>query len=181
MTRFILSLLLVLGMATSVFADVKGKIVFQDIDDKGAIRVWTTYSVDGVDVESRYPNKVNGRPVFVSGRYSARQFEGMTEQEILERMDADVKAHDENLIRQTYDMNAEKTLNEEQIEYNRKANEAFVLDKLQSLVGRTVSADSTVVRMDTDANGIADKELTIKMDGSKTEKAIAEIAVIPTP
>lgn len=176
MKKLILTLLLLAGMAVSAFAGVDGEIVFQDMDEKGAIRVWTVYKVDGVEVESRYP-KINDQSVYVSGRYSARNFDGMTDQEILERIDADIKVHGEQLTKQAYDAKAEKTLNEEQIEYIKKANEVFVLDKLQSLVGRKVSVTSAIVAIDTDANGIADKELTIKTDGTKTEKDIEEVAV----
>lgn len=168
--RLFLALLLVFGLAATAFAGVDGEIVSQDIDDRGNIRVWTVYSVDGVEVESRYP-KMDGHFVYCT-RYSKRNFDGMTNTEILERIDADLKQHGKTLTQHAFNAVAAKSINQIQIDYKVQVNTAFATDKLKTLVGRKVSVTSAVIKMDTDGNGLMDKELTIRTDGTKTEKNI---------
>lgn len=141
---FILGLFLMFNC----FAAVEAEIVAKDIDANGNIRVWTQYKIDGVEVVSQYP-KIDGKSVYAT-RYNAMNFYGMTDQEIKDRIVADAEQHTETLIKKTY--NEVKNLD--------------ILDKnLSTLVGSKVLKECVITV-------IGDKTVTIKTDGSSSEKVI---------
>ena len=106
-------------ISTLAFADASGEIVAIDKDANGNIRVWTQYKVDNIEVESRYP-KIDGKYVYCT-RYSKQNFLGMTETEIIERIEEDLKSHSQNLIQKAFDVKSDKTLQQIRVEYNAKS------------------------------------------------------------
>jgi len=136
-------------IASIVFADVTAEVVSIDKDQNGNIRVWTQYKIDGVEVQSNYP-KIGGKSVYCS-RYNAFNFLGMTDAQIKTRILADVDAHTKSLITQTY---------------TKKANEDILTKHLKNITGSKVSNEEAVIQIDTDGDGVNDKEIKIKTDGS---------------
>jgi hypothetical protein len=145
-------LVLVLGfflVAMLSWADVVGEVISIDKDDNGNIRVWTQYKIDGVEVDSRYP-KINGKEVYCS-RYNAINFVGMTDLQIKERIMKDVDDHTKSLIRNTY---------------IPKANDDIFANHLKTVVGEKKLNTSVTIQVDTDGDGVKDKDVEIKTDGS---------------
>jgi len=138
---------------------ITGTIVQVDQDNNGAIRVWTNYQIDGVDVQSNYP-QINGKSVYCC-RYSAIQFAGMSNDDMTSAILADVQAQVNNLVTQ---------------QYSATANAALV-SQLSSVVGQSASGDSTSVTVQNGAS-----TMTINQDGTasvKTDKVIASQQVLP--
>ena len=148
------------------FGDSSGEIVSIDIDSNGNIRVWTQYKVDGVEVDSRYP-KIDGKQVYCV-RYNKKNFLGMSKAEITERIEQDLQSHSRNLIAKEFDKNAPKTLKQIRVEYNTQANQDFMDISFPVLVGRKVAETESVIILDTDNDGVQDKEIKVTSDGKKT-------------
>ncbi|MBE3086106.1 MAG: hypothetical protein IMZ64_07810, partial [Bacteroidetes bacterium] len=68
MKKLVLMLGFLMMMWGVGFADVKSTIITHDKDTNGNIRVWTSFEVDGVEIESNYP-KINGHYVYCT-RYN---------------------------------------------------------------------------------------------------------------
>lgn len=148
----VLSLVLISSVA---FAKVTAEVLKKDLEDNGNIRVYTQYKIDGVEVVSRYP-KLGGKYYWIT-RYTALIFAGMTDAQMEARILQDVNIYAERLTLETF------------IEKN---NINIVANNLKTLVGSTVSKDSTTIRVDTDGDNIVDTEWTVKTDGTKTETPI---------
>ena len=152
-------------VASLAFADVTAEIVAKDIDDNGNIRIWTCHKIDGVEVESRYP-KINGHFVYAT-RYSKQNFKDYKNKtEIETHILNDVKNHSNALLQKEFDKNAPKTLRQIRVDYNTTANQAFTDTNLDTLIGKGVSLAETKQQIDTDNDGVLDKELTLRQDGS---------------
>jgi hypothetical protein len=176
MKRFILSVFLVLCLSGLAFADASFEIIGQDIDNNGNIRVWTCHKVDGVEVVSQYPKMKDAKGVehyVYCTRYSKPNFKDCKDtKEIETKIINDIANYSDNLIRKEYDAKAAKTINQTQIDYATAVNSAFVADSLKDLVGKTKAVTTAVVKVDTDLDGVNDKEITLTTSGTKTEKAI---------
>lgn len=164
----ILALVMGLCLITSfAFADVVGEVVSIDPDENGNIRVWTTHSIDGKEVASQYP-KIDGHYVYCT-RYSKQNFKDLsTVKEIEDYILNDIKDYDEGLVQKEFDKKAPKTVRQIQVDYNTVANQTFSDTSLDKLVGKTISATEKTYRLDTDNDGVLDKEVTIKQDGTNT-------------
>lgn len=143
-------------LTTFAFADVTGEIIAIDKDDNGNIRVWTSYSVDGVEQISQYP-KINGKSVYCS-RYNTMNFLGMTDTQIKARIEKDVDIHTKTLITN---------------EYREKATNDIFANHLGTIVGSKISNKDVTKQVDTDGDGINDKEVLIKTDGSQSISLIS--------
>ncbi len=157
-------------VATFVFAGMSAEIVSVDKDDNGNIRVWTQYKIDGVEVDSRYP-KINGKQVYCT-RYNKQNFLGMSKTEIAERIDKDLEAHSKTLIQKEFDKNANATVNQIRIAYNAIANQDFMDTSFPVLIGRKVTEEEATVALDTNNDGVQDKEIKVKTDGTYTENIL---------
>lgn len=163
--------ILVLGLCliTSLaFADVTAEIIDKDIDNNGNIRIWACHKIDGVEVPSAYP-KINGYFVYCT-RYSKQNFNGLTKTEAEDYILNDIKNYDESLVSKEFDKKAPKTIRQIQVDYNSQANQSFSDTSLDKLIGKTVSVTEKSYKLDTDNDGIQDKEVIIKQDGTKIEK-----------
>jgi len=141
-------------LSSVVYADVTSEVIAKGIDSNGNIRVWTQYKIDGKEVESRYP-KIDGKYVWAT-RYSVGNFYGMTDQEQLERIDEDMKAHGETLISNPF-----------RTEIRKLTTDANKEVSLENLIGRKVIVKGAELLVDTDFNGQPDKKWTVKTDGTK--------------
>lgn len=148
----------------------EGTVIGKDIDVKGNIRVWTQYKVDGVEVDSNYP-KMDGKQVYCT-RYNKRNFLGMSKTEVKERVDADLISQCQNLIGKEFDKKAPKTINEIRKDYNAQANQDFVDVSFPVIIGNKVTEIDKTIILDTDNDGVNDKEIKVKTDGTKVEKNI---------
>ncbi len=174
MKKFLVSLIVftvVCLIMSLAYADVTGERIAQDIDANGNIRVWTVYRIDGKEVESLY-SKINGHSVYVSGRYSKRQFNNMTTSEIKDKIDADIHSHNQNLVGKEFDKNAVKSQNQIRIDYNAQANQDFLNSTFPPITGDIVSDKEKKISIDTNNDGVLDTELTLKQDGTKTTNPI---------
>ncbi len=143
---------LILGLcliATFAFAGTSAEIISYDKDDNGNIRVWTSYYLDGQNVESRYP-KMDGKFVYCT-RYTVFNFIDMNDDEIVARIKEDIDAHAENLIVKTFE---------------EKNNDSIIQNNLSKLVG-TTTTKTTATRKVSDT-----KEWVVKTDGTFTENII---------
>ena len=158
--------LVVMGvlLTTCAFAEVTSDVVKTDIDDNGNIQVWAIHSIDGVEVESRY-EKIDGHSVYCT-RYSKRNFEGLNKKEVEDYILADIQNHTENLVQKEFDKKAPKTWNKIQKDYNAEANDKFAKQNLDELVGRGVSVNSVTKKIDSDNDGVLDKEITLGQNGT---------------
>lgn len=167
---------LVLGLclcliANFAFADVVGEVISIDKDSNGNIRIWTVHKIDGKEVESLYP-KIDGHFVYCT-RYRKQNFKDCKDKtEIENYILDDIKNHSNTLLQKEFDKNAPKTLNQIRIDYNTTANQDFSDTNLDKLVGKSVSVTEVKQQIDTDNDGIMDKELTLKQDGTKIETDI---------
>jgi len=164
------TLLLALGfclLTSFAFADVTSDPVAIDLDDKGNIRVWVQYSTDGVEEVSQYP-KIDGKSVYCS-RFSKQSFLGMTKEEVEARIEKDHKAHRQTLIQKAFNEKTVKTINQMRIDYNRQANQDFMDSAIfPDIIGKKVTEKEATVALDTDGDGVNDKEILIKTDGSQS-------------
>lgn len=108
---------------------IESEIVKVEQDESGAIRVWSCYKIDGVEVTSNYP-KVDGKSVYCI-RYDALQFIDKTEQEIKDIAISDSKSYLDTLV---------------QKEYLKSAN-APIAEILKSVVGSKASLSSTEINI----------------------------------
>ena len=155
MRSFILALGFCL-IAGLVYGDVTGEIIAKDIDNNGNIRVWTQYKIDGVEVKSRYP-KIGGKYVWAT-RYHALSFAGMTDAQIKTRIVKDVIDHTETLIINTY---------------RKIANDDIIANHLGTVISsKTITKDVTR-EIDIDGDGVNDKEITFKTDGTSVVSSIS--------
>jgi hypothetical protein len=130
---------------------VTGEIIKIDTDDNGAIRVWSNYKVDGVDVPSQYP-KINGKSVFCT-RYSVVNFAGLDKATIQALVTKDVDAYANKLAID---------------QYSSVATPVSIADNLTELIGTTVTKTDGVLT-------VGDKEATFKPDGTVTIKAVQAV------
>jgi hypothetical protein len=157
-----LFLILFFSITSLCFANVTYEKVGQEIDPNGNIIVYTNFKVDGVDVPSPYP-KIDGKSVKAT-RYSWANFYGMTDKQIADFIKADLERNCEGMAQQVY---------------SKKENEKLINDISAMTISGSV--DGAVVKLDTDKNGLPDKELTLKTDGTKTEKTIEEVIADAIP
>jgi hypothetical protein len=154
MKRVLILMVLIFSFATLVHADVTGEIIGKSIDENGNIVIQTQYKIDGVEVPSRYP-QLDGKYYWVT-RYSMQNFYGMSDADILVRIQKDIIQFGQSLISKKY-----------VTEENTKL-------ELKGVVGSTVtvtSADITVSK---------DLAITVKTDGSlPVEKVIVSTTLIP--
>lgn len=164
MKEVIIAVLLVLGLACSASAEVTAEIVAKDLDDNGNIRVWTQYKVDGVEVESRYP-QIGGKFVYCT-RYSRQNFTGMAKNEIAEYIDNDIGSHNDTLTQKEYNKKAQKTVSQLRVEYNTQENQKFLDTDFPDIIKKRVISDNAKVV-------IGDEEYLVKTDGTHTSAVIA--------
>ena len=148
----------ILIMAGVSFADVTAEVLSYKIDDNGNIEVHTQYKIDGVEVQSRYPQE-NGKYYLVT-RYDAGNFINTTEAEIQNRILSDVKAH------------AEAVGNKEWI---KKNTQDIFKNRLTGVAGSKVTSVESRIRVDTNGDNITDEVWTVKTDGTK----ISSTPIIP--
>ena len=169
MMRKILLLILMLSFFKFCFADVTAEILGKEIDANGNILIKTQYKIDSVEVPSRYPQE-NGKYYWVT-RYSIQNFANMDATQIQAKIDADLNAFSESLIT--------KPFLEQQRTALKDANTTLLSsDLLKNVVGHKVTTASAKLNIDSNFDGIEDKELTVKTDGSKIEKDITITPVI---
>jgi hypothetical protein len=149
-------------VATVANAGVMGEVVGSSMDANGNIVVKVAYYMDGENLESPYP-KENGRFIQVF-RLSFQNIDGMTQAQIGEYIDQNVKQHCESLIQ-------------------RKANavENAKLD-LSSYVGRKVTVESTEMQISPvkayvvgTAGKVSEKALTPPVVGKTLDEKIDEL------
>ena len=131
---------------------IEGTIVKVDTDEKGAIRVWSQYKINGVEVASQYP-KIDGKSVYCS-RYSVVNFAGQDKATIQASVTKDVEAYANKLAID---------------QYSKVATPTSIADNLTELVGTTVTKTDGVL-------AVGDKEATFKADGTVTIKTISAVA-----
>ena len=164
----VLSLILICGFA---YAEVTAEIIKTDIDDNGNIRIWTCHKIDGVEVQSNYP-KINGHYVYCT-RYSKQNFKDLsTKTEVENYILNDIKNYDKNLVLKEFDKKAPKTFSQIRRDYNASANQTFMDVSLDKLVGKSLGVLEVKEKLDTDNDGVMDKEITLKQDGTKVEAVI---------
>jgi hypothetical protein len=127
---------------------ITAEIVKVDQDEQGALRVWASYNIDGVAVESNYP-KIDGHSVYCT-RYDALQFDGKTDAEIKDFILSQSQQYCEALVRK---------------EYTKVANVSLA-DRVKSIVGQTVSLDEVKVSIS------PTEEVIVKQDGTKGEVSL---------
>jgi hypothetical protein len=172
----ILMLLVLLGFAQLCFAGATAEIVGTQLDQRGNIAIWTRYTKDGAVVYSSYPQNIAGRmncptnmwdtnvnqcQAWVSGVYSATSFYAMTDVDKQARIDKDLQAYNEQLLKQPFQIEAANL--------TKDANATlYKTDFFKTIVGHTVSTTTVKMQVDTNFDGKADKEWTIT-NGLKTE------------
>ena len=169
MRIFIMALIML--WATFAYAGVEAEIIAKETDANGNIQIWAIHSIDGKEISSQYP-KIDGHFVYCT-RYTKQNFKDcITKSDKENYILNDIKTHTLSLVQKEFDKNAPKTFNEIVVDYNRAANEAFMADSLDKLIGKKVSATEVEKKIDTDNDGILDKTITLKADGTKIEKAV---------
>lgn len=131
---------------------IEGNIVKVDTDERGAIRVWAQYKVDGVEVASQYP-KIDGKSVYCS-RYSVVNFAGLDKATIQALVTKDIDSHANKLAID---------------QYSSVATPISITDNLTEMIGTTVTKTDGVLT-------VGDKEATFKADGTVTIKTISAVA-----
>lgn len=157
MKRFGLIIGLVLFLTGNVFADVTAEVLSYKIDDNGNIEVHTQYKIDGVEVQSRYPQE-NGKYYWVT-RYDAANFGSMG--------DADIKS----FIQEDLKSNAEKFL----INYFiKKENAKLIGQKFTdaTISGLTATATEAKIQVNNDNDNLAEEEWTVKTSGEIIKESI---------
>ena len=144
-------LVLFLVMTFPVFADVSAKIVGVVKDDNGNIEVRTQYKIDGVEVQSRYP-QMNGMSYWVT-RYNVQNFAGMTKAQILGRIKQDIKSFEVKLIIDKF------------LAIN---NDVFVTAG-QNIVNATDTVQSAMIYVNTTGGNVLDTSWQVFTDGHKVE------------
>ena len=140
----------ILIMAGVSFADVTAEVLSYKIDDNGNIEVHTQYKVDGVEVQSRYPQE-NGKYYWVT-RYVASTFGSMTDVQIKDRILSEIKEQVNALGQQ---------------EFLKKANKNIVDTKLGTLIGSTDTQSTFEIGVDNDGDHKTDKTWTVNTKGEK--------------
>lgn len=170
--RIILALVMVMCLWTMLaYAGVDAEIIAKDTDSNGNIIVWSCYKINGKEVSSQYP-KIDGHYVYAT-RYSKQNFLACKDKaEIENYILNDIGNHTDTIIQQEFDRTAPKTFSEIQKDYNRTANQAFADANLDKLIGKSVSATEVIRQIDSNNDGVMDKEITLKPDGTKIEANI---------
>jgi len=152
---------LFLGFTSLCFADVTAEIIGKDIDTNGNIIVKTQYKIDGIEVQSNYP-QLGGKYYWVT-RYSIQNFANMDATQVQARIDKDIKAYGEQLILKPF---------REQLRVDLKtANQnLFNGDLLKDIIGHKTTVETATMIIDKNFDGIVDTEIIAKSDGSKIEK-----------
>jgi hypothetical protein len=169
--RFVIALCLLLFTAPA-FADVTATILAVDKDDNGNIMVKTAYYIDGVNLESRYPQMMvkNSEEEDVATyywvtRYNCINFSGMTDVEKQALIDKDLTAF--------ADVQITRPLQIAQAEKVKVANDTLIKSQaFTDMVGHTVTVTEAKLQVDNNFDGKPDTEITAKTDGTYTEKAI---------
>lgn len=160
--------LMICGFA---FADASFEIIAKDIDDNGNIRIWTCHKVDGLEVPSAYP-KIDDHYVYCT-RYTKQNFLACKDTaEIEAQILTDIQNYSKALIKKEFDKKAPKTIHQIKVDYNAAANQDFTDVSLDKLTGQTLTTTEAKQQFDSNNDGVLDKEITVKTDGTKTETNI---------
>ena len=131
---------------------------------QGEIIVWANYKIDGLDVPSAYvcangeirarmgellgtyapEENLDGAQLYCT-RYDALQFANMSDQEIKDFIVGQSQAQVDNLVKKEYS----------------KVENLSIADRVKSVVGQTVQADSVTVQIS------PTEEVTVSQDGTK--------------
>lgn len=166
MFRKILLSIAILFLSAPAFADVTSEIIAHEIDANGNIVVKVQYLIDGQEVVSKYPkccadaNYPDGKYYWVF-RAFALNFPAGSAVEITAFVDDQIKNFAEKIITD---------------EFLKQENEKIATAEFEKLIGRKATFTSALIAVDTDKDGVADKEWTVKNDGSKVE---ADIIAVP--
>jgi len=155
MKKILLTICLIL-MCGTVYAAapvVKGKILKKDIDANGNIIFYTNYTIDGVDMPSKYP-KIDGKTNMVT-RASYTNFVGMTDEQIEARILSKVQEYVDAVVGR---------------EYAKKKNLEILEGNLSTIIGKEVTASSTEKLVDTTGDGELDTKWTLRADGTRDEE-----------
>lgn len=149
----------------TAYADVTSKIIAQDLDtQRKRLRFFVEYKVDGVVWETNYPSDLptinqKGYPASLEGReymvakLSPDELIGLTNSQRLAVLDAKIAAFSKEVIRNIF-----RNLEIKEISDNG----------IPDLTNRSSSEKSAIILLDTDGDGISDKQAEVKTDGSKT-------------
>jgi hypothetical protein len=110
----------------------------------GNIRVMTNYYLDGALVQEG------------GSRYDWKTFYGMTEEQMIARIEKDCETHANNLIARSY---------------AKEANEAMVEDGITGLIGKSKTIETTKIQAS------ETKEIEVKADGTVVKTS--DIVVTP--
>jgi hypothetical protein len=131
----------------------QANIISYDLDPKnGAIRVWTQYIIDDVEVDSPYP-KINDKFVYLT-RYSTLNFYGMDDTKIKDRILQDLNQHLETLIIK---------------KYTEADNDKIVKTVLGVLDNLSVEKETATIKIDTATDKV---EIVVKTDGTKVSETV---------
>lgn len=172
----IIIVLLILIIPNLVFADTEAKILATQVKGE-MIEVFSQYMIDGIIVQSRYPQDLTtiiekGYPTSLVGknyfitRYTANSFIGLSNFEIQQFILNELSQHIDVLIINKFNETSPET--QKSIKEG-KASQIFN-DVIKDITNQIISKTSTKILIDTDVDGINDKEWVVKSDGSKIEK-----------
>jgi len=147
---------------------VSFEVISQDLDSNGNIRIWTCHKIDDVEVKSQYP-KINDHFVYCT-RYSKQSFIGLDKSEIQAKIKDDITNHTYTLIKKEFDKNAVKDLKTIKKEHKDTYNGDFISTYLDDFIGTTNQEDKAEELIDTNGDGVNDKKLKVKIDGSYEEE-----------
>lgn len=149
--KFVLSIFILL-FSGNVFADVTAEILSYKIDENGNVEVHSQYQIDGVEIESRYPQE-DGKYYWVT-RYNFFNFLDMSNDEIETYILEDLKKNAEGFLVQ---------------DFTKKEN-AKIIDKFKSLdfIAKKATATEAKIPIDFNKDSVSDEEWTLRTDGTKT-------------
>jgi len=143
LTLLLIMCLLICGVADA--ADIKAKILDIKIKDRDYIWIKVEYDVEGKKIINEYP-------------MDFKNTVNKTDAEIIAWIDVNIQYQIDRYI---------------EAEFRKNINNQIILDKLQGMLNKQYTKDSTLLIFDSDGDGKSDIEWTIKTDGSYVEKNIS--------
>lgn len=171
MRNFFTAFILILFLATTSFADVRWIIVGQEFTADGHIKIDTEYYNDNNtpldtsdDIQIGATDHRLWNPV---------DFIGLTNAEKGAVVGSDIKKKGYGNLLFSYLTNSGAEINIHKAwEYLKRQNVETIFNKFPNVVGQTGSVSSISVLIDSQGDGICDKDCTIYPDGSNSCTAV---------
>lgn len=145
MKKFVMAICFLFLMTSFAYAqNVKAKILGFRVGERDYVWVDIEYDINGKKVTNSYP-------------MDFKNVVGKTNAEIENWLDVNIKYQCDRYI---------------ETEFRKKINDTIIKEKLNTLVGKEYTKDTTILEFDVNNDNVLDKSWTVDIEGNYVEKNI---------